>query len=467
MIMQTDMQELPITRILSDYVSELSWNELGSEVIQHLKYCLLDSIGCGLFCSRLPWGSLTIEFGRSLGQGEEAGIWGTPWKVPAHQAALVNGTLIHSFEIDDLHKVAVIHPGAEVIPAVLAVAEKLGNVSGQDLLLAILAGYEVGCRVGVASGAIQLKRGFHPSATSGTIGAAAGVAKLLGLNGELTAHAMGIAGTQTAGLMSAQYQAMAKRMNPGKSAQSGVYAATLAGMGFTGITNVLEAGYGGFFTTFADAVEPADAIQGLGQQFETMNVGFKPYSCCGSNHTSVDAVLALKRKFPQFTTDNIEAITVHSTTSTKLHVGWDYVPSGMTGAQMNLTYAIAVALLDGDCFVDQYREERLADPEILSIIAKSKVIPDPELDRLGREGRHAIRMEIKLKDGTMLTEERKHAKGSAHQPITYDEVTDKFRKLVGARFGKGKAKILLSEVMNLEHVDNISHFTQLLAVEHN
>jgi aconitate decarboxylase len=463
--MITEKQELAVTRQLSDFVHDLNWPSVDVEVMQHLKYCLLDSIGCALFCSQLPWGQLAIDFGRSLGQGNEALIWGTSYKVPAHQAALVNGSLIHSFEIDDLHKVAVIHPGAEVIPAVMAVAEKLGNVDGKSLLIAILAGYEVGCRVGLASGAIQLKRGFHPSSTSGTFGAAAGVAKLLSLDGEQTSHALGIAGTQASGLMSSQFHAMAKRMNPGRSAQTGVYAGTLAGMGFTGITNVLEAQYGGFFTAFAENVNPADAVQGLGVQFETMNVGFKPYSSCGSNHTSIDAILAIKQSHADLTAEQIESITVRCTTSTKLHVGWDYVPSGMTGAQMNLSYAVAVALLDGDCFVDQYREERLADPEILGIITKVNVIADPELDLLGREGRHAIQMEMRLKDGTVLREDRSHAKGSAHQPISYQEVTDKFRKLVGSRFAAKKAEALIAAVMNLDEASDISVLTRLLTDE--
>jgi 2-methylcitrate dehydratase PrpD len=100
-----------------------------------------------------------------------------------------------------------------------------------------------------------------------------------------------------------------------------------------------------------------------------------------------------------------------STTSTKLHVGWDYVPSGMTGAQMNLTYSVAVAFFEGHSFIDQYKEEHLADPEIISLISKINVIPDPELDSLGREGRHAIRMELELLDGTVLREERIHARG--------------------------------------------------------
>ncbi len=464
--MVTDRQALPVTRKLSSFVSALAWESLDASLIKHIQYCLLDSLGCGLYGSQLPWGKLAIEFGKSLGKGEESLIWGTPWKVPAHQAALVNGTLIHSFEIDDLHKVAVIHPGAEVIPAVLATAEQCGGVDGKKLLTAIIAGYEVGCRVGVASGASQLKKGFHPSATSGTFGAAAGVAKILNFTEEQTAHALGIAGTQTSGLMSSQYQAMAKRMNPGRSAQTGVYAGALTAIGYTGITDVLEASYGGFFSTFAQDVVPGDAVQGLGEEYETLHVGFKPYSCCGSNHTSVDAILALKQSHPQLGPETVERITVYCSTSTKLHVGWDYVPSGMTGAQMNLTYAVAVALTDGDCFVDQYREERLDDPNLLSVISKMEVVPDAQLDGLGRVGRHAIRMEVKLKDGTLLREERTHAKGSAFDPLPYEDVAAKFRKLVGERYGEAKAERILDAVMSLDQCEDVRRLADLLSGGH-
>lgn len=458
----------PVTLRLSEFSSALKWDEIPKEVIEKTKLAILDSLACGLFGSTLPWGKLVIQFGESLGKLEEATVFGTDSKIPADLAALVNGTLIHSFEIDDLHKVAVIHPGAEVIPAVLAMAEKKiqqGEViDGKKLLLSILVGYEIGCRVGVASGAIQLKRGFHASATSGVFGAAAGTAKILGLSDDLTAHTLGIAGTQSSGLMSAQYEAMAKRMNPGRAAQTGVYAAILAESGFTGITNVLEAEYGGFFSAFADNVNPEDALIELGTHYEILNVGFKPYSCCGSNHTSVDVILELLKYHPELTPANVKEINIFTTTTTKHHVGWDYVPSGMIGAQMNLSYAVAVALTYGDCFIDQYREDQLADPALLDLIDKINIIPTDRLDQLGREGRHAIELEIHLNNGSVLSGNRVHAKGSAKHPLTDEEIVAKYRKLVANVFPANKVDALQDFILHLEECQDIRGLTKLLQI---
>mgnify|MGYP003693674353 CR=1 FL=1 len=154
---------------------------------------------------------------------------------------------------------------------------RAGKVDGKRFLTAMVAGYEVGCRVGMTGGASQLRRGFHPSATSGTFAAGAAAAKMLQLDPVKTLHTLGIAGTQAAGLMAAQHSSMVKRMHPGRSAQAGVYGALLANKGFTGIEDILEASYGGFCSTFCDNPNLSHLTQDLGERFETLNVGCKPY----------------------------------------------------------------------------------------------------------------------------------------------------------------------------------------------
>ena len=255
--------------------------------------------------------------------------------------------------MDDLHRVGVIHPGAEAIPAADAGSAR-GKVDGERFLTAMVAGYEVGCRVGMTGGASQLRRGFHPSATSGTFAAGAAAAKMLQLDPVKTLHTLGIAGTQAAGLMAAQHSSMVKRMHPGRSAQAGVYGALLANKGFTGIEDVLEASYGGFCSTFCD--NPNLYLdRGSGERFETLNVGCKPYPCCGSNHTSIDA-LKILRDHSEVNAENVDKIRIRTTRATKLHVGWPYEPKSMTTAQMNLPFCVAALLHDRDFFVDQVTE---------------------------------------------------------------------------------------------------------------
>ena len=196
-----------------------------------------------------------------------------------------------------------IHPGAEAIPAADALVRRVGKVDGKRFITALVAGYEVGCRVGDDRRRLSTSPRISPERTSGTFAAGAAAAKMLQLNPVKTLHALGIAGTQAAGLMAAQHASMVKRMHPGRSAQAGVYGALLAAKGFTGIEDILEAPYGGFCSTFCDNPNLSHLTQDLGERFETLNVGCKPYPCCGSNHTSIDALKKILREHPELRAD--------------------------------------------------------------------------------------------------------------------------------------------------------------------
>src|SRR5213075_2650872 len=240
-------------------------------------------------------------------------VWGTTEHLSAPHAALANGTQVQSFELDDVHRAGVLHVGAVVLPALLAVAELKRNLSGREFLAAAAAGYETGPRVGLCMGPEHIGQGWHSGATVGVFAAAAAAARGLNLSEEKTIHALGIAGTQSAGLMAAQYGAMVKRMHAGRSSQSGLYGALLAAQGFTGIENVFEAEYGGFCTTFSrshDRFRLSKLTAGLGSMWQTMGVALKFYACVGSNHTTLDALSALRAEH-RFGADDVARVTVH------------------------------------------------------------------------------------------------------------------------------------------------------------
>jgi 2-methylcitrate dehydratase PrpD len=450
------------TRSLAEYIAGLSYKDLPQEVISHIKLSFIDSLGCALFGSTLPWGKIITSFTKELGKGKGALIWGDGAEVPSTSAPLANGTLIHSFEMDDLHRVGVIHPGSEAIPAADALVRHVGGVDGKRFVTAVVAGYEVGCRVGMTGGAAQLRRGFHPSATSGTFAAGAAAAKMLRLNALKTVHALGIAGTQAAGLMAAQHSSMVKRMHPGRSAQAGVYGALLAAKGFTGIEDVLEAPYGGFCSTFIDKPNLSHLTDQLGERFETLNVGFKPYPCCGSNHTSIDALKNILRAHPEVSAENVEKIRIRATRATKLHVGWPYEPKSMTTAQMNLLFCVAVLLHDRDFFVDQVTEKSIRRPDILATTKKIEVIEDAQFDLLGDEGRHGVELEIQHRDGKSYREKVLHAKGSDKHPMTREEVLQKFRLLASRVLSSSRVEKLEDTLLNLEKLDDARKIAKLL-----
>lgn len=429
-----------VTQQLAEFVEDFAMEDLPSNSYARIKMALKDSLGCAMYGSQLPWVVATRNFAAELGEAtnaNSAAVWGTSQRLPAANAAMVNGTGIHAFELDDLHATGVIHPGAEIIPAVLALAEGI-SVSGRSVLESIAAGYEVGCRVGVATGPEQLRRGWHPSATSGAVGAAAAAAKLLGFTAEQTLHAIAIGATQASGLMSAQYGASVKRWHLGRASQAGVYAALMASHGLTGARSALESSYGGFVSTFAPDSDPVDILEGLGERWEIERVGFKAYSCCGSSQTSVEAVRQLMRE-NQVEADKVTKVDVRLSTSSALHVGWPYEPNGQTAAQMNLPYAIAAQLVDGEVFVDQFSPERIEDPHLIELSQKVTCTADPHIDALGASLRHTAKVTIHSEGQQPLSTEVRHRPGSHEEPLSDTRMEEKFNRLVASAFDQGYA----------------------------
>jgi 2-methylcitrate dehydratase PrpD len=310
-------------------------------------------------------------------------------------------------------------------------------------------------------GASHLHRGYHPTGTHGTFSAAGAAGKLLGFDEEKMTHALGIAGTQAAGLMAAQYAAMVKRMHAGRASQSGVYGAILAQRGLTGITNILEADYGGYCKVMGESQEVERMTRGLGENYEVLNVGFKSFSCCGSNFTSLEALSRIMADHDLRAKD-IHKITARCTTITKLHVGWDYLPEGVTAAQMNLPFCLAVMALEGDAFVEQFVDERIREAEVLEFIKRIDVVADEELDRLGQDHRHTVICQVETKDGRFIEKRVDFAKGGPNNPMTGPEVENKFVKLAAKVLPDKRVRNLYQVIQNMEQVSSLAELTRNL-----
>lgn len=420
--------EIPLSRQLGDFVADLTYEDLPPEVVDHAQLCLLDTLGCGLFGSTLEWSRILDRMLTRVDAGVTSAVWGTGLRLGPLNAALANGSAVHGFELDDLHKESILHPGSVVASAVFAAADIRGDVPGTEILEALVAGYEVGARIGMTMGADHLLQGWHPTGTHGALAAAAGASRILGLDGAQIQHALGIAGSQASGLMAAQYSSMVKRYHAGHAAQSGLYSALLAQDGYSGILDVLENEYGGYCATFSPRYDLTQVAEGLGQRWESLAVGFKPYSANGSCHPTIELLADLKREHG-FCADEVEHITVRTSTATFAHVGWPYRPDSVTTAQMNLSYIAAVVVTDGEAFVDQFAQDRLADPALLAVAGRVEVIADPEIDARGASHRHATRLTLRLTDGRSFDVEKLSAKGSAAHPLTGSEVREKYLRL--------------------------------------
>src|SRR5436190_1159559 len=454
------------TRRIADFVSQLSYEQIPKSVRERGKLLILDSLGCAIFGAKLEWCRILQKTFGELDASRTTSIWGTAQQLSSPHAALVNGTQVQGFELDDVHRQGVLHVGAVTLPALIAVAESHATLSGREFLTAAVAGYEIGPRVGRCMGQEHIGQGWHSGATLGVFSAGAGAARGLKLDPEQTIHALGIAGTQAAGLMAAQYGAMVKRMHAGRSSQSGLYGALLAKGGFTGIRDVFEAPYGGFCTTFSRSTDRfnLDALSaGLGSEWEAMRVALKFYSCVGSNHTTLDAIRDIRKRHP-FTLAELDRIVVHGSRVTVDHVGWPYKPEGLTSAQLNLPYCVATLLIEDDVFVDQFTEAAVGDSERIALSRQVAVVEDPAITARGARFRHMVRVDVHLSDGSMHSETREAPRGSEHSFASAEEIVDKFRKLTRAAMPTSQQDALVDAMLNVETLADSKELVRLLRV---
>ena len=370
------------TRELAAWISALRYDDLPQRTREVVRIAILDTLGAGVYGFATPWAQMLLAWARRGGAAGEATVWGDAnATLRAADAAMVNGIAAHAFELDDYHN-AKLHPGAVVIPAAIAVAERL-NSTGAELVTAIAAGYEVMIRSSLALNPSAARlRGWHLTGVCGPFGAAAACASLMKLGAEQCAWALGLGGTQGAGLWAFNADGtMSKRLHAGKAAHAGVLAAELAQMGFTGPTQIYEYADGGVLKAFSDASDPAPLTHDLGGTYHLDKTSIKPYSCCGSTHSYIDAALALRGKFG-VAWDAAVPVRVGTSKVVDVQCGFDYAPSSALNAQMSLRYAVAAALVDGQVLPAQFSDAKMADPALIALANNLKLVPDPELDKL-------------------------------------------------------------------------------------
>ncbi len=461
---QTQVTDNPYSKKIAQFVSGLTYDKIPEEVRSRIKLLILDSLGCGIYGSTKEHSKLAINALSMVDSNGNCGIWGTNKRMTAPHAALINGALVQGFELDDIHRKGAMHIGSTTLPAITALAEIRPGLTGKRYLTAAVAGYEIGPRVGICEHAL-LGDGWHSGAVIGVFSGAASSASAMGLNEEQTIDALGIAGTQACGLMAAQYGSMVKRMQHGKGAQSGLYGALLASQGFTGIKNVFESEYGGFCTTFSrskDRFNIKELTLGLGERWETMLDSLKFYSAAASNHTTLDAIRIMRERHP-FTVDQLDRVVVHGSQVTKDHVFWKYEPSGTTNAQFCMPYVVATLLLEGDFFVDQVRDDMLADPERIALSRKVEFVAEPEITKMGL--RYYVRVEIFLKDGTRMEETIEAQRGSETKFASEADVVGKFENLVKHVFPTPQVEAIRDAVLGLDKLDDSSKLAKLLAAK--
>jgi aconitate decarboxylase len=452
---------------LATWLAGLALDAVPARVRERAKYLLLDGIACAIVGAQLPWSRKAVELATDLeGSGDATIIgWGRTTSAPG--AALLNGTFIQGFELDDYHAQAPLHSAALVIPALLACAEKRRGVGGAEFLRGAIAGFEVGPRIGRAlHGGEMLSRGWHSGAVFGTHAAAAAAGALLKLDAARFEDALGLAATQSAGLMAAQFEAMSKRMHHGFSARNGLYAAFLAAGFYTGIKRVYEREYGGFLSTFGEGHSP-DATQiadALGERWETLSIIVKPYAAMGGIHAPLDALfeIAARRKLVADEIERIEVDLSHAI----FHHGWWKLERPLTpiAAQMNIAYVLAVAVIDGAAMAQQFSPERMDRDDVWALIPRIAARHEAEFDTGGREARFRTRLRVTFRDGTRLEASRRAAR-AVEEPLSNAAIVAKYRTLTAGLVDAARQAAIERSVLALDALADIEELVALLAPE--
>jgi 2-methylcitrate dehydratase PrpD len=449
------------TATLAAYVANLKFADIPHAVRERAKILTLDFLGSAIRARRDAESTpalLQMLQALALDGAGLSTVFGDNRSWTPAVAALLNGALGHSLDFDDTHADSSLHPSAPVVPAAFAVGELVG-ASGRDVLTAIVAGYEVCCRLGNAlDPTSHYARGFHPTATAGTYGAAAAAAKLFGLSTQQIIAAFGVSGSQAAGSLQFLVNgAWNKRYQVGAAAMNGVIAATLARNEFIGATQSIE-GVHGLLVGYSDNAHPDKAVAGLGEIYETMKIGVKPYPSCRYTHAALDALITMRREH-NLTPDQVKrvevglhrnGITLTGDAATKRH------PTSIVGGQFSMFFTGAVALDQGRFGWDDYA--RLDDTSVNALADRFDVVQDDRLE-IGRSHPFGARVAITTDDGV---HERLHADPSG-EPSSFPDaraMQQKFLQLARPVLDGGAEKFA-DAILSLETFEQVEAATAL------
>lgn len=452
----------PYSQAIARFLCGLKLEDVPQGVVEKAKLVLLDTLGIALASSTMDFGRMVVNVAQQLGGAPSSRVIGSPTKVAAANAVLANGTLAHGLDYDDTLEEAIVHTGCCAGITALAVGEELG-ASGKAVLEAAIAGTEVMCKVGLVAPGKFHARGFHPTALCSTFGAAAAAGKLQGLDPAQWSDAFGLCGSQSSGII--EYLAegtWTKRLHPGWSAHGGVIATMLAREGFRGPASVFE-GTHGFYRAFGGADEyPFEKLNELGRLWEIPKLTFKSYPCGSISHPYMDCALTLKQKHAVVPEQITEIVC--RTAEGPVHRLWEPLeqkqrPPTSYGAKFSLPFSIAVMLIRGKAGLEEFSDQAIRDPEILSLARKVRYQLDPTIDYPRHFSGH---VQIKLVDGTVLEENQPNPRGGFESPVPPEEIEQKFRENAKMALSEETVETIIATIRRLEELPKVEELSGLL-----
>lgn len=447
-----------VTEPLSRFAAEVCYDDLPPEVVEQARRFFLDAIGCALGAWKEDprKARIAIEIANDFGSSGKASLLGGGQSHPA-LAALTNGILINAADNDDTHKRALAHIGSVVVPAALALTEERGG-GGRELIEALVAGYEVTSRVGMAVMPTHY-RFWHSTATNGTFGAAAAAGRAMNLSAHEMRAALGMAGTQAAGLNTFfESGDDTKSLHPGKAGLNGVLSAKLAAMGMTSPPDIL--GHPKGYLAAYSLEGSADAIgKGLGSEWTILDNGFKYYPSILASHSPIGASLEIADGYAPNAAD-ITHVTVRTYSTVKSHFSSKTVDTTMA-ARLSVPYCVAIALVDSEVTQRQFQPDRFQNAEVRALLEKVEIIADDELTKLYPE-KFPAQVSVAMADGTVHKAEVYYPKGDPSNPLSDEELIGKFRFNAEGVLGPGQTDELLGHIAQLSELPELAAMTAIL-----
>ncbi len=456
-----------LTKYVVEFVRNTNFTDLPPDVIALGKKSILDGLGLALAGSRAQNGKLFREYMASLGLTDRGTtVMGTKTKLPPRFAAFANGLAIHVEDFDDTQLAVgkdrtyglLVHPTAPVLPAAVAYAENAGS-SAKEFLVAYHLGVEVECKIAEAISPRHYEEGFHSTGTCGVFGSTAACAKLRGFDDSQIARAFGIAASQGSGLRE-NFGTMMKSFHAGHAAEVGIFSTDLTALGWSGAEQILEADRG-FFRAFGGSYDPAAIFHKLGQPWTFANPGvsIKPYPCGSLTHPGMTEMQRLIRteKIKAANVELVEVGTNHNMLNTLIH----HRPTNNLQAKFSMEFCIAILLVEGKAGLGEFTDAVVNRADVQQMIERVRFYTDPEAEKAGYDKMTTI-LKIHLRDGRVIAGRADFGKGSPANPMSYDEVAEKFRGCADfAQWPTARADKIIELVRNLEDVEDMRTVTAL------
>ncbi len=450
------------TTLLSRYISRLQFGDLPDEVVGYTKLLVLDYFASAMAGYKVNkvFNRVALEVIGGMGGKPESTVLFGGGKLPAAHAGFINAIYGHGADIDDGNRTATGHPGTAIIPAVLSLAEAYG-MSGKDAITAIVAGYDVYVRLGNVIMPSHFLRGFHSTGTIGAVAAGAAAAKTLGLTEDGVRRSISLAAVQASGLHEVSDSGqMAKPLNPGNAARTGILSALFAKAGADAPKDPLE-GDKGFLKAFADGADWSTLPDDLGKHFKITTCYIKLYPACRHSHAPVDAAMRLREAgIPE--ANAIEAIKIHTYPSAIKIAGNIFVPKSEDEAKLSMTFAAATAMVTGRfTLTDLQSAGRLSD-EVKAMIGKMEIVNDPALQNK-EAGIRGARIDIHMKDGTVKSETILLPKGDPEVPLQSGDMIEKLRSCASGLYNEETQQNLYDTAMRLHELSGVGKLMEIVS----